>query len=125
MGLRAWARARVKTAPGGINGAPVPRLLAEAGRSFEEDLAANHRMGALEQDLAVILEQPGQRPTIVVPDMSQRALHALRWEAPGRWKELANLGPLAGRVERLDLRSDGTACATLADRSQSRIRLTR
>ena len=86
---------------------------------------SNHRMGALEQDLAVILEQPGQHPTIVVPDMSQRALHALRWEAPGRWKELANLVPLAGRVERLDLRSDGTACATLADRSQSRIRLTR
>lgn len=85
---------------------------------------SNHRMGALEQDLAVIVQRPGMRPTIVVPDMSRRALHALRWEAPGRWKELADLVPLAGQVERLDLRADGSACATLSDHSTSRVTLT-
>ena len=84
---------------------------------------SNHRMGALEQDLAVIVEQPGTRPTIVVPDMTRRALHALRWEAPGQWKELADLVPLAGLVERLDLRSDGSACANLSDHTTSRVTL--
>ena len=84
---------------------------------------SNHRMGALEQELAVIVQRPNTRPTIVVPDMSRRALHALRWKAPGRWSELANLAPLAGRVERLDLRADGSACATLSDHSTSRVTL--
>ncbi|QCB44798.1 VCBS repeat-containing protein [Hydrogenophaga sp. PAMC20947] len=85
---------------------------------------SNHRMGAVEQALAVIVEQPGTPPTIVVPDMTRRALHALRWEAPGQWNELADLVPMAGLVERLGLRSDGSACATLSDRTTSRVTLT-
>lgn len=84
---------------------------------------SNHRMGAIEQNLAVIVERPHTRPTIVVPDMTRRALHALRWEAPGQWKELADLVPMAGLVERLDLRDDGSACATLSDRTTSRVTL--
>lgn len=83
---------------------------------------SNHRMGALEQDLAVIVEQPGQRPTIVLPDMSRRALHALRWDAPGQWTELADLKPLPGLVERLTPLPDG-ACATLADGRTLRVTL--
>lgn len=75
---------------------------------------SNHRMGALEQQLAVIVQQPGFRPTIVVPDMARQALHALRWEAPGQWHELADLQPLPGTVERLTPRPDG-ACAWLSD----------
>jgi hypothetical protein len=75
---------------------------------------SNHRMGALEQELAVIVQQPGQRPTIVLPDMTRRALHALRWDAPGKWTELADLKPLPGLVERLTPLPQG-ACATLAD----------
>ena len=75
---------------------------------------SNHRMGALEQRLGVIVQQPGQRPTIVVPDMTRRALHALRWDAPGQWTELADLMPLPGLVERLIPAPQG-ACATLAD----------
>jgi hypothetical protein len=84
---------------------------------------SNHRMGALEQDLAVIVSSPDTRPTIIVPDMTRRALHALRWEAPGQWKELADLMPLAGRIERLTPVSGG-ACATLADGSSYRVTLT-
>jgi hypothetical protein len=84
---------------------------------------SNHRMGALEQDLAVIVQRPGVRPTIIVPDMTRRALHALRWEAPGQWKELADLMPLAGRIERLTPAAGG-ACATLADGSSYRVTLT-
>lgn len=68
---------------------------------------SNHRMGALEQDLAVIVEQPGHRPTIVLPDMSRRALHALRWDAPGQWTELADLKPLPDGIERLTPLPDG------------------
>jgi hypothetical protein len=75
---------------------------------------SNHRMGALEQRLAVIVQSPGLRPTIIVPDMTRQALHALRWEAPGQWHELADLKPLAGTVERLTPLPDG-ACAVLSD----------
>lgn len=84
---------------------------------------SNHRMGALEQQLAVIFELPGMRPTIVVPDMTRRALHALRWEPPGQWKELADLMPMPGLVEQLTLRADGSACATLSDGSVLRVTL--
>jgi hypothetical protein len=84
---------------------------------------SNHRMGALEQDLAVIVMQPDQRPTIVLPDMTRRALHALRWDAPGQWAELADLKPLPGLIERLTPQPQG-ACATLADGRAMRITLT-
>lgn len=83
---------------------------------------SNHRMGALEQQLAVIVQHPGLRPTIIVPDMARRALHALRWEAPGQWHELADLQPLPGTVERL-APAPGGACAWLADGSVLRISL--
>ncbi len=84
---------------------------------------SNHRMGALEQDLAVIVSLPGQRPTIIVPDMTLRALHALRWEAPGQWKELADLKPLPSSVERMEPLTQG-ACVTLSDGSVQRVTLT-
>lgn len=88
-----------------------PPVLAPFARALD---VSNHRMGALEQNLAVIVESPGQRPTIVLPDMSRRALHALRWDAPGQWTELADVKPLPAVVERLTPLPDG-ACATLAD----------
>ena len=75
---------------------------------------SNHRMGALEQTLAVIVQVAGQRPTVLVPDMTLRALHALRWDAPGRWTELGDVMPLPGRIERLSQTHRG-ACATLED----------
>lgn len=81
---------------------------------------SNHRMGALEQRLAAIVELPDHRPTIIVPDMQLRALHALRWEAPGQWKELAELRPMAARIERLTPAPAG-ACALLADGSWWRV----
>jgi hypothetical protein len=83
---------------------------------------SNHRMGALEQQLAVIVQQPGLRPTIIVPDMTRQALHALRWEAPGQWHELADLKPLPGTVERL-APVPGGACAWLADGRALRVTL--
>jgi len=83
---------------------------------------SNHRMGALEQELAVIVQHPGQRPTIVLPDMTRRALHALRWDAPGKWTELADLKPLPDLIERLTPLPQG-ACATLADGRTLRVTL--
>ncbi len=83
---------------------------------------SNHRMGDSELDLAVIVELPGLRPTIIVPDMSLKALHALRWEAPGQWKELADVKPMAARVQRM-VPAPGGACALLADGSWLRVRL--
>jgi hypothetical protein len=83
---------------------------------------SNHRMGALEQRLAAIVELPGHRPTVIVPDMQLRALHALRWEASGQWKELAELKPMAARIERLTP-APGGACTLLADGSWWRVSL--
>ncbi|MEX1167233.1 MAG: VCBS repeat-containing protein [Hydrogenophaga sp.] len=85
---------------------------------------SNHRMGALEQRLAVVMAQKDQRPTTVLPDMTLRALVALRWEAPGQWKELANNEPLPDRLEQLTLRADGSACALLANGQKLRVTLT-
>jgi hypothetical protein len=84
---------------------------------------SNHRMGALEQALAVIVTGAGHPPTILVPDMTLQALHALRWEAPGRWKELADLKPLPGPVERMLPLPEG-ACVTLVDGRTLRATLT-
>lgn len=83
---------------------------------------SNHRMQDPEQDLAVIVELPGLRPTVIVPDMTLKALHALRWEAPGQWKELADVKPMAARVQRMTS-IPGGACAQLADGSWRRVML--
>ncbi len=93
---------------------------------------SNHRMGSPEQQLAVIIQQTGVRPTIIVPDMSLKALHALRWEKSdrtgetGKWKELADVMPLPARVERITRITDaqGAACVLLADATWRRITLT-
>ncbi len=87
---------------------------------------SNHRMGDPEQDLAVIVELPGLRPTVIVPDMSLTALHALRWEASevkgttGRWKELADVMPLPARVQRM-LPIPSGACVLLANNTWLRV----
>ena len=83
---------------------------------------SNHRMGALEQRLAAIVDVPGHRPAVIVPDMQLRAMHALRWEAPGQWMELADPKPLPARVERLTP-APGGACALLSDGSWWRMTL--
>ena len=83
---------------------------------------SNHRIGTLEQQLAVVVEQPGRRPTVVVPDMQHTALQALRWDAPGQWTRLEAPQPLRARVERLTPMPGG-ACALLADASWWRVTL--
>lgn len=84
---------------------------------------SNHRMGSLEQRLAVVVPVAGGRPVTVLPDMTHRALQALRWQAPGQWQALDEPLPLPARVERL-LPLPGGACAVLADGRHWRIRLT-
>lgn len=83
---------------------------------------SNHRMGSLEQRLAVIVQTPGMRPTVILPDMQHTALHALRWEAPGKWKELNDLKPLPARIESLTSQPGGT-CAQLMDGTAWYVRL--
>lgn len=89
---------------------------------------SNHRMGDPEQDLAVIVALPGVRPTVIVPDMTLQALHALRWEASevkgaaGRWKELADAMALPARVQRM-LPIPGGACVMLANNAWLRVTL--
>ncbi len=84
---------------------------------------SNHRMGDLEQEVAVIVEQRGFRPTIIVPDMQLKALHALRWEAPGQWKELADVKPLPATVKRITPLPNG-GCVLLTDATWWRVWLT-
>ena len=93
---------------------------------------SNHQMGDPNLQMHAILSLPGQRPTVIVPDMSRRALHALRWvsvpggdHSKGEWKELADVKPLPGRVQYLMPSSaPHTACAQLHDGSWWRIDLT-
>jgi len=90
---------------------------------------SNHLMGSPEQQMAVIVQVPGQRPTIIVPDMSLKALHALRWEgsgADGKFKELTNVMSLPARVQRITgiHNTSGAACVLLADNSWRRVTLT-
>jgi hypothetical protein len=102
-----------------------PPLLEPYAKAMD---VSNHRMGDPEQDLAVIVELPGLRPTIIVPDMTLTALHALRWEpsglqgATGRWKELADVMALPARVQRITALPGG-ACVLLADGSWRRVKL--
>ncbi len=84
---------------------------------------SNHLMGSPEQQLAAIALEPKVRPTVIVPDMSLKALHALRWQANGRWMELSDVMPLPAKVQRLTPISGG-ACALLADQTWWRVMLT-
>ena len=102
-----------------------PPLLVPYAKAMD---TSNHLMGSPEQQLAVIMQRPGQRPTIIVPDMSLKALQALRWEGSGanaRFKELADVVPLPARVQRINLLPDtpGAACVLLADNSWRRVTL--
>ena len=88
---------------------------------------SNHQMGDPNLQMHAILSLPGLRPTVIVPDMSRRALHALRWETAGgksQWKELAEVKPLPGRVTHLMPLNTSSACAQLTDSSWWRIDLT-
>ena len=96
---------------------------------------SNHLMGSPELQLAVILQHQDQRPTIIVPDMSLKALHALRWDGNGAtaaFKELADVMPLPARAQRITAipRIPGVpgtasaACVLLADSTWWQITLT-
>lgn len=84
---------------------------------------SNHRMGELEQQLAVIVTPSGQRPAMLIPDMQLRALQALRWDFPGQWVDLARPVELPARVERFTP-LEGGGCLRLADGSWWRVVLT-
>lgn len=84
---------------------------------------SNHRMGEIEQQLAVIIQQKGLRPTIIVPDMHLKALHALRWEPNNTWQELADTKPLPATVKRITPLPGG-GCLLLTDASWWRVWLT-
>lgn len=92
-----------------------PPLLLPFARATD---VSNHRMGALEQQLGVVLPPPalGQRASVVVPDMTRRGLHWLQWGADGQWREMADLLTLPDRVERMAA-TPGGACMQLADGS--------
>lgn len=84
---------------------------------------SNHRMGELEQQLAVIVANSSNRPAILIPDMQQMAIQALRWDAPGQWTELAHTLVLPARVARFTPMPGG-GCLRLADGSWWRVSLT-
>ena len=83
---------------------------------------SNHRMGELEQQLAVVVPQAGQRPVILIPDMQLTALQALRWDSPGQWTELARPLGLPARAERITP-LEGGGCLKLTDGSWWRVTL--
>jgi hypothetical protein len=96
-----------------------PPLLDPYARATD---VSNHRMGEREQQLAVIVARPGQRPAVLIPDMQLMALQALRWDAPGQWTELARPLALPARAEYFSP-LDGGGCLRLADGSWWRVTL--
>ena len=103
-----------------------PPLLVPFAKAMD---TSNHLMGAPEQQLAAIVRTPGMRPTVIVPSMTLKALHALRWEGnrdantqTGAFKELADVMPLPARVERITPieGEPQSACVLLADGSWRR-----
>jgi hypothetical protein len=83
---------------------------------------SNHRMGELEQQLAVIVAHSSTRPTILIPDMQLMAIQALRWDAPGQWTELAHTLMLPAQAARFSPLPDG-GCLRLANGSWWRVTL--
>ena len=74
---------------------------------------ANHRFGRREQQLSAIVTLPGKRPTVIVPAMDVRTLHALQI-ADGEWREVASPTALPKRVQRMNALSSG-ACVLMTD----------
>ena len=102
-----------------------PPLLVPYAKAMD---TSNHLMGAPEQQLSAVLLKAGKRATVIVPDMSLKALHALRWEgaaANGKFKELAEVVALPARIERIVPLADApdAACLLLADKSWRRVTL--
>ena len=83
---------------------------------------SNHRIGELEQQLAVIVTHSGQPPAILIPDMQLNSLRALRWDTRGRWTEVDRSTLLPARVERFTP-LDGGGCLHLDDGSWWRVTL--
>ena len=103
-----------------------PPLLVPYGKAMD---TSNHLMGSPEQQLATIVQTRGVRPTIIVPSMSLKALHALRWEGNGQtgsFRELADVIDLPTRIDRLTPLAGGQrgACALLADNTWRLVTLT-
>lgn len=99
-----------------------PPLLVPFAKAMD---VSNHRMGAVEQQLGVVLQPkvPGQRATIVVPDMTLRALHWLQWGTDGQWREMSDMMALPAAVERMTATPFG-ACMQMADGSWWKLLLT-
>ncbi len=102
----------------------APPLLVPFARAMD---VSNHRMGEPELALSVVAQPPGLPPTLILPDQSLRALHALRWlPETQKWQELAEVKPLPHRIARLTPTRNAQgqttgACATLADGSSWRV----
>ena len=82
---------------------------------------SNHRYGELEQQLAVIVAQPGKRPAIIVPTLQYGALQAVRWTGAG-FETLTEPYRLASQVKRMTPLPDG-GCLQLEDASWWRVKL--
>ena len=74
----------------------------------------NHRYGSAEQQLAAIVQVPGQRPAVLVPGAGLRTLHLLRLASTGEWKEQLAPVSLAAPVQRITPLPNG-ACVLLAN----------
>jgi hypothetical protein len=74
---------------------------------------ANHRFGRRDQQLSAIVTMPGKRPTVIVPAMDVRTLHALQI-VNGEWREVASPSALPKRAQRMNALPSG-ACVLMTD----------
>lgn len=77
---------------------------------------SNHRNGTLEQQLAVVVDQQGKRPSILIADLQYRTMNLLRWDAPGRWSKVTSSTILPAVLE-YSQPIPGGGCLRLTDGS--------
>ena len=83
---------------------------------------SNHRIGTVEQQLAAVMQAPGQRPAVIVPGAGLRTLHVLRLAGAGQWKDQLAPVSLSAPVQRITPLPAG-ACVLMTDGVSLRVTL--
>ena len=83
---------------------------------------SNHRIGTVEQQLAAVVDTPGQRPAVIIPGAGLRTLHVVRLDGAGQWKALVAPVALTAPVQRITTLPGG-ACVLMTNGMTAQVNL--